>query len=221
MVGNKVLDQVTLRNIAAIFVSFLSAIVPLIWAFWASEGEMPLYVTAQDVYQLPSGRFYAVSHVARSYNDSLQYCASRGMTMASIHSQRDADSLEFLLSRTRSETLYDAGTGEERSGRFNAYFLGARSILTPEAEFAGWEWQDGTPWDFQHRMFQKGVQENALGKDVHLLAVAGKGCGIQLNCCCCPVQSCRDSQAFACVGGTTPEDTCGLLEATTQIMLTL
>jgi hypothetical protein len=174
-VGTKVLDKVTLRNMAAVVASVGSALVPIIIAVWISEGSKPMYVSGLDVYQVPSGRFYSVSHVARNYTASVAYCASRGMEIASVHSQSDADSLEFLLSRTRSELLYDVGTGTERQGDNNSYFLGAKTRSTSEGEFVGWEWEDGSPWDFEHKHFTKDFQKIAAGSNVHLLHVPGKG----------------------------------------------
>ena len=104
----------------------------------------------------------------------MEYCVSRGLQIASIHSQEDADSIEFLLAQTRSEILYNAGTGEERQGDDNAYFIGARAEMA-NGEFLQWEWEDGSPWDFEHRLFARRFQTAATDQTVHLLQVPGKG----------------------------------------------
>ncbi len=174
-IGSKVFDQVTLRNMAAVVASVGSAVVPILIAVWANQGSRPSYVSGLDVYQVPSGRYYAVSHVARNYSASMDYCASRGMEIASIHSQEDSDSIEFLLSKTRSEILLNGGNGKEREGDDNSYFLGARSHLTAEGELLGWEWEDGSPWDFEHKHFSANTQSLAMDKTVHLVQVPGKG----------------------------------------------
>jgi hypothetical protein len=95
-VGGKVLDRRSLLNILAAVSAFLSTGIPLAFALSTGLGDPPAYIT-QDVYQLPSGRFVAVDHGARNHSASVALCEGRGMQIASVHSQADADSLEWLI----------------------------------------------------------------------------------------------------------------------------
>lgn len=94
-------------------------------------GDPPSYVT-HDVFQLPTGRFIVVSDVPRNWTASVAFCASRGMRIASIHNQAEADSLEWLIKR--------------------ATYLGATYSSAD-----GWQWEDGVPWlEFTHKRTQFG-----------------------------------------------------------------
>ena len=114
----------SLRNIMAGIGAALSTALPIALALGIGLGDPPSYIT-QDVYQLPSGRFVAVSDVARNWTASVACesqifvacavlfwarlssaccdsdCESRGMQIASLHSQADADSLEWLIQAIR------------------------------------------------------------------------------------------------------------------------
>ena len=85
-----------------------------------------------DVFRLPSGKLVAVSTVPRTYLGGVQYCRGRGMVIASIHSQADADSLEFLLP---GPTYLGA---KERHGTGQAKHL----------HMGKFEWEDGSDFDF-------------------------------------------------------------------------
>lgn len=85
-----------------------------------------------DVFRLPSGKLVAVSTVPRTYLGGVEYCRGRGMVIASIHSQADADSLEFLLP---GPTYLGA---KERHGTGQAKHL----------HMGKFEWEDGSDFDF-------------------------------------------------------------------------
>jgi hypothetical protein len=124
-VGGKVLDRTTLRMITAAIGAVVSTALPVAFALSTGVGEPPSFIT-QDVFQLPSGRFIAVNNIPRNWSASVEYCASRGMAIASMHSQADADSFEWLIK--------------------HATYLGAVHAAD------GWEWVDGSPWtDFTHK----------------------------------------------------------------------
>ena len=60
----------SLRNIMAGIGAALSTALPIALALGIGLGDPPSYIT-QDVYQLPSGRFVAVSDVARNWTASV------------------------------------------------------------------------------------------------------------------------------------------------------
>ena len=62
----------------------------------------------------------------RNYWDSVDFCASQGMTIASIHNQEDNDLIWGML---QDQGCYA--------------YIGAESYGTGE-----WSWNDGTPWDY-------------------------------------------------------------------------
>eukprot|EP01052_Picozoa_sp_SAG31_P040948 SAG31_NODE_6070_length_2184_cov_2.288729_2_plen_236_part_00 len=167
--------------------SFASAVLPLIFALWSNSAQPPTWISGTDVYQVPSGRFYAVSHDARNYSAAMDYCTSRGMSIASIHSQADSDSLDYLLIRSYSTyasqgyaPLIDETTGLPRDADNGLmYLIGGRCIGEGGCDYAdgyvGWEWEDGSPFDFQHWMFETMLRHAQASTDMHLGVIAGKG----------------------------------------------
>ena len=186
VVGTKVFDRITLRNMFVALASFASAVLPLIFALWSNSSQPSIWISGADVYQVPSGRFYAVSHVARNYTDALDYCTSRGMTIASIHSQADSDSLDYLLidkdeyKSQGYEPLIDENTGEQRGSEAELmYLIGGRCLGEGGCDYAdgyvGWQWEDGSPFDFKHWMFETIPRHASPSADMHLSVVKGKG----------------------------------------------
>ena len=109
----------------------------------------------------------SVSNDERDYEHSKLYCADRGMTIASIHTQGDADALEHLLSKptylgateTNGRAACESGTStEHRRTAGDAMSLVAcgpteacsRSACCAGAHQGDWAWEDGTPFDFVH-----------------------------------------------------------------------
>ena len=71
---------------------------------------------------------FTVSTTGRNYADSVQYCKSIGMTIASIHSAAENTAVKRLL-KTVS-------------------YLGATEIKNGGSTAKHWKWDDGTKWDY-------------------------------------------------------------------------
>lgn len=132
-----VVNRKTLAKIVAGVVGLGSTVLPIIVALSAGKGEQPLHV-AGDVYQFSSGRFFAVNTIKRSYNESIRYCASRGMWIGSIHSPAESETLEWVLT--------------------DEAFLGGTQVVDEiggGADGLSWVWEDGSPWNYQHKTFMR------------------------------------------------------------------
>ena len=70
---------------------------------------------------------FKVDTTRRSYSDSVKYCQSQNMVVASIHNQQENDKVKAML-----------------KAKTNAYYLGATETST-NAKFV---WDDGSPWDY-------------------------------------------------------------------------
>ena len=71
---------------------------------------------------------FTASSSTRDYAASVKYCASIGMTIASIHSQAENNAIKSML-RTTS-------------------YVGATEIGNGGTSAKHWKWDDGTPWDY-------------------------------------------------------------------------
>jgi hypothetical protein len=101
-------------------------------------GPHPSFIV-DDVYQLPSGQFVVISPQEFNYSAAEAYCTHRGMHPCSIHDRADSDALEYLLDRPT--------------------FLGGSKT----GEHGEWTWFDGSPWDFNHSVFDEDASR-AFGK---------------------------------------------------------
>ena len=71
---------------------------------------------------------FKVDSTQRNYANSVKYCASQGMVIASIHSQTENDNVGKLL----------------RNRGIRVSYIGATDTATNGI----WTWADGTPWDY-------------------------------------------------------------------------
>lgn len=128
----KVINRSTLKGLALAIMSVVGTVLPIMVALAprTSLGAPPVWI-ADDVFQLPSGQLIAVSNTHRDYNASVAYCASRGMTIGSIHSQADSNSLEHVV----TEPTY---LGAIETGGATSW--GVSGV---------WSWEDGSEWDYQ------------------------------------------------------------------------
>jgi hypothetical protein len=171
VIGEKVLDRRSLRTIFVALVGAMSTIVPVLVALRPAEsiGPPPVYIH-EDLFQLPSGKIIAISNELRDYQSSKQYCESRNMIIASIHSQDDAD-VRFKQRHSRFGTC----TAFLRSAHCltsvvcNTTACQALEHLISKPTYLGatesngaarwaaegdWEWEDGSAWGFVHTKTQ-------------------------------------------------------------------
>ena len=71
---------------------------------------------------------FAVSSTARNYADSIKYCRSIGMTIASIHSAAENSAVKSMIKKVS--------------------YLGATEIKQGGNTANNWKWDDGSKWDF-------------------------------------------------------------------------